>query len=246
MTFLLGVIFMLSSSQHANAEEANWGYVGDTGPEHWGELSPALSICSEGHEQSPIDIKTSMTVKAEPPVLVLHWQAFAPAIMNSGHSLEVSTQGQAGSAAVGNRKYQFVQFHFHHGSEHRINGKQADAEIHFVHQSDEGDLLVIAVLVETGVANAKLDNLLNHIPAKGQFLKPEVVVSPENLLPGNPAGYRYKGSLTTPGCFEIITWHVVRDAVTLSAKQLQELRSTFPSNVRPVQEIGRRYILVTD
>ncbi len=25
MAFLLGVIFMLSSSQHANAEETNWG-----------------------------------------------------------------------------------------------------------------------------------------------------------------------------------------------------------------------------
>ncbi len=187
-----------------------------------------------------------MTVKAEPPALVLHWQAFAPAIMNSGHSLEISIQGQAGSAAIGNRKYQFVQFHFHHGSEHHINSKQAGAEIHFVHQSDEGDLLVIAVLVETGAANVEVDSLLDHVPAKGQFVKPEIVMSPENLIPGHPAGYRYKGSLTTPGCFEIITWHVVSDTVTFSPEQPQELGSTFPSNVRPVQEIGRRYILATD
>ncbi|WP_152563300.1 carbonic anhydrase family protein [Ruegeria halocynthiae] len=132
LTFLLVTIFFLLSPQHANAEDAPWGYVGETGPEHWGELSPALSICSQGREQSPIDIETSMTVKAEPPALVLSWQAFAPAITNSGHSLEISTQGKAGSAAVGNRTYRFVQFHFHHGSEHRINGKQMEAEIHFV------------------------------------------------------------------------------------------------------------------
>ncbi|NVO57922.1 carbonic anhydrase family protein [Rhodobacteraceae bacterium B1Z28] len=127
-----------------------------------------------------------------------------------------------------------------------MNGKQTEAEIHFVHQTDEGDLLVIAVLVETGAANAELVGLLNYTPAKGQFVKPEIMISSDSLLLDNLVGYRYKGSLTTPGCLEIITWHIVRDTVAFSSEQIPQLRSISPTNVRPVQEIGRRYILATD
>ena len=33
-----------------------WGYVGPTGPAHWGTLSPEYAPCAEGVQQSPVDI----------------------------------------------------------------------------------------------------------------------------------------------------------------------------------------------
>ncbi len=47
--------------------------------------------------------------------------------------------------------YRVKQFHFHAPSEHRIGGKQYDAELHIVHESfdeEEGGLAVIAILFD--------------------------------------------------------------------------------------------------
>ncbi len=51
--------------------------------------------------------------------------------------------------------YKFLQFHFHTGSEHTVNGRQAAAEVHFVHQNVDGKLLVIGVLIEAGSSSAE-------------------------------------------------------------------------------------------
>ena len=73
----------------------------------------------------------------------------------------------------------------------------------------------------------------------------------ENFLPlDTSAFYRYEGSLTTPGCFEIVTWSVLEETQTVSEKQLQNLRSILDSegvpmgnNFRPVQPLnGRRVV----
>lgn len=37
-------------------------------------------------------------------------------------------------------RYQLIQFHLHHRSEHQIDGKQFDAEVHFVFKALDEDL----------------------------------------------------------------------------------------------------------
>ena len=46
------------------------------------------------------------------------------------------------------KKYRFLQMHFHTPSEHTINGKSYDAEIHFVHIWGDDDLLAIGVFFD--------------------------------------------------------------------------------------------------
>ena len=43
-------------------------------------------------------------------------------------------------------EYQAQQFHFHFGSEHRIDSRQFPLEMHIVHKSARGKLAVVAVL----------------------------------------------------------------------------------------------------
>ena len=62
--------------------------------------------------------------------------------------------------------------------------------------------------------------------------------------------YSYSGSLTTPPCFETVTWLVMKDVSTVSEAQLQALREIYQSdgstpitiNYRPVQPINGRAV----
>ena len=51
-----------------------------------------------------------------------------------------------GSTAI-DIPWELIQFHFHDGSEHTLNGNRFDAELHLVHQSKEGNLFVIGIML---------------------------------------------------------------------------------------------------
>ena len=50
------------------------------------------------------------------------------------------------------------------------------------------------------------------------FITPQAL---DQLLPNNKQNlYRFEGSLTTPGCFETVTWTVLHDTVKISQSQV--------------------------
>ena len=54
---------------------AQWSYKGETGPEHWGDLNPNFAACTNGKEQSPINIETSRVIEDEKiPDLVINYK----------------------------------------------------------------------------------------------------------------------------------------------------------------------------
>lgn len=222
---------------------AQWGYEGEKGPKNWAKLGPGSAACG-GSEQSPIDLNDQVAIKADTALLNLKWQAFAPVVMDDGHSVAVGVNGKGGTALLDDKSYTFMQFHFHHGSEHTIDGRKYAAEGHFVHRSAKnGDLLVIAVLYEEGAKNTLFDTIWNGLPDKAGGQQLSDPINPESLVPENKNYFRYKGSLTTPGCFEIVTWHVLKETMTLSKEQISKLASRYPNNNRPVQALNRRYLL---
>ncbi|KAF9903219.1 hypothetical protein EC991_004085 [Linnemannia zychae] len=141
----------------------HWDYSGDkTGPDHWGLLDPAYVTCDAGMQQSPIDInKASLSsfVTCAKKSLVFDYKPLKDAVAHfNGHTVEIDwTPGPKthnNSITIGKKQYNLIQFHFHTPSEHRINGRHADAELHLVHRSPtDNSLAVIGVLLHAQARN---------------------------------------------------------------------------------------------
>ena len=58
----------------------HWSYEGHDGPENWGALDGQFSICSNGSQQSPIDLKNARAVIPEP--IDVKWKSFIPHVVN--------------------------------------------------------------------------------------------------------------------------------------------------------------------
>ena len=71
---------------------------------------------------------------------------------------------------------------------------------------------------------AAILNKLNDITEEGTEVTLSTKVSLKELLPDNTSTfYRYFGSLTTPGCQEIVTWTVFDTPIVVSENQVDEI-----------------------
>ena len=58
-------------------------------PLEWGKLDPAYKACSQGHEQSPIDIRGAHLNK-NLPAIEFHYLAGPMTLTNTGHTVQVT------------------------------------------------------------------------------------------------------------------------------------------------------------
>ena len=222
---------------------AHWDYYGKTGPLGWGKLDPAYKACSEGKEQSPIDIRGAKLNKALQPI-EFHYMAGSVDLENNGHTVQVSPKPGSYILAGGVR-YDLQQFHFHHPAEEAVNGKLTDMDVHLVHKSADGKLAVLAARLseERGDPNATLATLWQHLPtAPGTTDKVTDMINPGGLLPGDRGYWTYMGSLTTPPCTEGVVWFVLKTPVVVSPEQINAFARLYPHDVRPPQPLNGRVV----
>jgi carbonic anhydrase len=226
------------------ADEVHWGYSGETGPAHWGELSPDFATCAKGTEQSPVDIPAGAPVN--PASIVFNYQPSALTIANNGHTIRVD-YAPGSAITVEGTTYQLLQYHFHAPSEHTLAGKASPLELHLVHQSADGRLAVVGVLINSGAENPAYASVLAHLPAAAgaPLAVAGVTTDAAALLPADRAYYRYNGSLTTPACTEGVKWFVLRAPVELSAAQIAAFTALYPNDARPVQPLNSRSFLLS-
>lgn len=225
------------------AHAGHWTYGGEAGPDHWADLDPANAPCKTGAQQSPVDLTGAALATIAAPAS--HWiPVRGGVIANNGHTLQVNADN-AGSVQLNGKDYVLKQFHFHHPSEHTIDGKAYPLEVHFVHAAPDGDLAVIGVLFEDGQANPNLDALWSAAPVSEGEARFTAALDIAKFMPAGPGAFRYEGSLTTPPCSETVHWTVMAKPVTASASQIAAFASLFPHNARPVQPLNRRYVLKT-
>ena len=223
-------------------EQAAWGYGDENGPDVWGQLSPDFALCAEGSLQSPIDLTNATS--SELPEIVFNYSPSAVNIHHNGHTIEVAPNGD-NSIEIDGVRYALLQFHFHAPSEHSVDGRLFDMEMHLVHRNEEGTLAVIGVLIEQGADNAAFGPLWTNMPDT-----PGVTNSIENatvdagdLLPGDRQTYRYDGSLTTPPCSEGVKWNVLTTPIEMSESQIAAFKAVVHDNNRPVQPLNERELL---
>ena len=238
------LLALAAACMPAAAQDHHWGYQGESDPAHWGELSEEYKDCGIGQEQSPIDIVPTKAIEAEFSPAEVHWTAFAPTIVDNGHTIQVNTNGKGGYTELNGVRYDLVQFHFHHQSEHTVDGVHSPLEVHFVHKSEAGDLLVLGVLMAPGAASAALQAVEAAWPAAGAEVASADLLDPSSMLPEDRASFRYEGSLTTPPCSQIVTWNVFTHPVEISTDQVDLFASHYENNARPVQPLNRRFLLV--
>ncbi len=243
MRILILLALMLGLAAAAGAQQtAPWDYTGKAGPLNWGRLDPAYRACSEGHEQSPIDIRGAHLNKALQPI-EFHYIAAPVTLRNNGRTVIV--QVVPGSYIVaGGVRYDLQQLDFHHPGEEAVKGKLTDMDVHLLHKSADGKLAVIAVRLseDRGDPNATLAMLWEHLPTTpGSTDKVTSVVNPGGLLPSDRGYWTYTGSLTEPPCTEGVKWFVMEQVLSISRAQLRAFAAIFRINSRPLQDThGRR------
>ncbi|XP_022098094.1 carbonic anhydrase 1-like isoform X1 [Acanthaster planci] len=226
----------------------HWGYIGEKGPAHWCDDFPDAN----GNRQSPIDIvtKDAKVDSSLGPLNINYSSARSTCteVINNGHTFQVNAQSSDTNLSGGplSHNYRLAQFHCHwgsndgQGSEHTVDGRPYDAELHLVHWNTDlfqsvGDALpkdkglaVLTAFLKVGQENtgwSKLVALLNHIKCKDDKCCIEEGFDPSVLLPENKKDYwTYEGSLTTPPCHESVRFIIFREPVEISPHQIASLR----------------------
>ncbi|KAK3605743.1 hypothetical protein CHS0354_013542 [Potamilus streckersoni] len=253
---------------------SNWSYdrSAPNGPYCWHTIG--YTDCN-GSEQSPINIETDKVCYSYfKPIYDDVSYGLHGNLSNSGHDPKFSVAKTERSYNLYkvpfhlNKTFKLKQFHMHfhyeegNGSEHMINCKGYDGELHFVHHENElpvcipithQNVVVLAIFVKKGGKTHKslqpfFQNLKN-VEQCGSHIN--LTLSALSFLKNLGDLYTYKGSLTNPGCSEGATWLIKRKPMTVSEDDFQMLkwlmwdnhahiiehgnvRPTFPMNARRV------------
>ncbi len=243
--FLIAVPVLVSAGLQAQWKTP-WAYEGARGADHWSELDPAYALCNLGKGQSPIDIRT--TEKAQLPALQFEYKSEPlKYLINNGYTIRVNYHDAPGTGnflIVGGQRYQLTQLHFHRPSEEYVHGKPYDMVLHLMHESSDGKVAGVAVLLQTGKANSTIQQIWEHMPqtAGKEEEIPGVEVNPAGMLPRDMGYYLYMGSLTAPPCTEAVTWFVLKTPIDISAEQIQAFAGLYPHDVRPLQPLNGRTV----
>jgi carbonic anhydrase len=240
LTSLLAVAVLLAAAAPAMAQEVEWDYDGERGPDHWGELTPAFATCTTGQLQSPIDLRDAED--SEAPRIRASYRPTPLELENNGHTLE-SVPEEEQTLRIGGKEFGLAQFHMHVPSEHTVTGRRYPLELHFVHQATDGERAVLGVLVKRGERNETFGRL-PLLREEGQTETVEVPFNLRALMPRRLAAYRYLGSLTTPPCSEGIRWNVAVEPIELSRRQIARVRDILGSSARPLQQRDGRELIV--
>ncbi|GFP94399.1 alpha carbonic anhydrase 7 [Phtheirospermum japonicum] len=181
-----------------------------------------------GKMQSPIDL-INQRVKIVSHLGVLR-RTYVPSnatLVNRGHDIMLSWPEGAGDIQINGILYKLRQCHWHSPSEHAINGRRFDMEMHLVHESNDNRTAVIGIMYKIGRPDSFLSMMKHNLQIVGDTLnvtRAVGIIDPELMKLDTRKYYRYIGSLTTPPCTENVIWTIVRKVRTVSKEQVELIR----------------------
>jgi carbonic anhydrase len=219
---------------------AEWSYSGDTGPSHWGELSPEYVLAKDGKQQSPIDVRNTLAKVL--PKIQFNYRPTQIHLIYNGHTIQ-ENEDPGGFGMANDKKFELQQFHFHAPSEHTVGGKHFPMEMHLVHKAQDGTSGVVAVFIEEGEHNRAFDPVWDNLPdANRPKQDAKIRIDATSLLPQDTSYYAYDGSFTTPPCTEQVKWIILAQPVSMSKQQITRFRAVIDGNNRPVQPLNGRQV----
>lgn len=125
------------------------------------------------------------------------------------------------------------RFHFHEHSEHLINHRYYDMEIHFVFKKGD-EIIVVALLGDSQkTANPKFVKLF-----KDDWQNFDLA----DFFPEKSNYYSYIGSLTTPPFTQQVKWIVMEEVISVSPEDITIIKQSYPNNYRQEQPLKQREI----
>ncbi|KQK17706.1 alpha carbonic anhydrase 7 [Brachypodium distachyon] len=250
-------------TRHARAQETadepeyTYRRGADNGPERWGLLRVDWAACYWGRQQSPVDVPGGSS--APGPIrygrLSQHYRPAPATMVNRGHDIMVRFDGDAGGLLIDGLNYRLRQMHWHSPSEHALDGRRYDLELHMLHQTDKPSnksFAVVAQLFRIGRrGDATLRMLEPYIERiedrrKGSAEEIDYEVDPRRPVRRSDEYYRYTGSFTTPPCTEGVVWTVATRIGHVSRHQVDLLRDAVHDharkNARPLQDANGRAV----
>lgn len=237
----------------------DWGYEQHNGPEQWCKYYPDAN----GTQQSPIDVNTSSIMTdielLRNPLTWSYTSDVCTTLQNTGKGWQVCVDANGCSLEGGplQHHYKLQQFHCHWGenskcgSEHTVNGQSFSGELHLVHwnadlfksfkeaaRSNAG-LAVLGIFLQLGREHeelSKLTRIMKNVPCMGDTTPISEKVDPASFIPGDHSYWTYQGSLTTPPCYESVTWIVFKQPMEVSEEQLEEFRKLLSKSPEPENE----------
>ena len=162
-------------------------------------------------------------------------------------------------------EYVFDNFHYHWGekagcgSEHLVDGKQYDLEIHFVFKKvnntnpNAGDAISVLGIFGQIDHSAEMRGIWKQVtptkvlPYNSVEEINDVIYS--DLLPTSRDYFHYEGSLTTPGYDEVVQWFVLSELIQVPALYFDQLREIqdaqgkkITHNYRELQDLNGRVV----
>jgi carbonic anhydrase len=182
------------------------------------------------------------------------------------HTVQLNLQGGGNSLHQSSGSEQptlaslpLVQFHFHHPSEHLLDGRRYPMEMHLVHNAEAlirrpggqqqraPSVAVVGVFLTVGPnTRPNLESLASLFTESGKGGRPNfpnTTVYDALLPPVESRDYfNYAGSLTTPDCTGDVTWYVMKTPVAVSQTFVDTFQSAFLMNARWPQMLDGRAV----
>jgi len=228
-----------AASGHAPGPVHDWDYDASEGRENPSGWHKKYPNCA-GKRQSPINlvdqaIKQDKTLK---PIQFINYDKPVTGLLmeNDGHTIKV-TLPQSADLRISTpslpAQYKLSQFHFHWPAEHMVNGERFPMELHLVHANTKlpanettvnpAGLVVVAVFFDfrqpDEIPNTLRTIISNTVSTakEGQKVTINAGLTLDDLLPEDKSYIRYSGSLTTPGCAEVVEFHIMTNTLRISA-----------------------------
>lgn len=208
-------------------------------------------------QQSPIHIQSPIVTEYDKP-LKTRWSKNLDGTLEEDHGkVKVVFSGDKNERiSFDGRDFHIAEFHFHHKSEHWVEDKQFQMELHMVHQNcdpNDGKLAVLGIMIESDNKTKSIPGLIERIES---FQNDKTCscsnfkTNPTEWLPKDKRGkpltnlyYRYEGSLTTGEYDEIVSWIVLKEPLKLPRKEINKLIRCAAEPARLPQPLNRRFVL---